>query len=200
MVEERRLWKFSEIPLGIKVFGIGNMVVGSWYLCFFSIYFLFTVIMGWIGDRELYGFIEWVHLVIVNRLVIAVIFTFSIKLIYSGYLLLKMVPRARKLTESTCLIIIFASIINFLLGFVVVLVYPDKTQLNFNFLIYIDIAFIIYSLWAIVYLNNPLIRQLFDDKNIKISFILPILTIVISFFFPLLLLWLISIFLLHPSG
>jgi hypothetical protein len=198
MVEERRLWKFSEIPLGIKVFGIGNMVIGSWYLCFFSIYFLFTVIMGWLSDRDLYGFIEWLDLAIVNRLIIAIIFIFSFRLIYSGYLLLKIVPRAKKLTESTCLIIIFVSIVSFLSSFIVTLIYPDKKQLDFNFLIYVDIAFIIYSLWASIYLNNPLIRQRFDDKNIKISFMLPVLIIVISFLFPLL--WFIPIFLLHPSG
>lgn len=171
-------------PLGIKIFGIGNIIFSSIFLFTYSIYFLFTVVFGWLSDRELYGIIEWIDLAIINRLDISVVFIFSFLLFKSGIGLVTKNLKARKLAKISSIIIASASLLGIVTSIIVQLIYPDKKQFGLNSWVYFEFLFIIYSFLLTSYLNFPSITQLFNDQNLKISFIRPILVVIISFLFP----------------
>ncbi|MBM3245078.1 MAG: hypothetical protein FJZ15_04715 [Candidatus Omnitrophica bacterium] len=183
-------------PLGVKVFGIGNMIFSSTILIVYLPYFLFTVVFGILSDRELYGIIEWIYLAIINRINISVAFIFSFLLFLSGVFLLKGNVKARKLARISSMTIVLSSFIGIVSTISVQLIYPGKRLFGLNPWVYFDIIFLIYTFFLNTYLSRAPIKKLFPDENLKIIFIKGhneqsvsfkkyIVLILISFFFPI---------------
>lgn len=171
-------------PLGIKVFGIGNVLIGTLFFIMFFVYFYLAVSELWIGDREPYSLVEWFFSSIIGRLAVITVFVFSFQLIRSGIALFIGDRRSRKMSIVANLVLTIALLVLLLSSILLKIIYPQYIQLSFSFLDFIIGGFVIYATLLTIYFNDACISKLFDDQNIKLSFIRPILIIALSFLFP----------------
>ena len=174
-------------PLGIKIFGIGNIITGLVLSMSSVIFFYAAIFYAWIGERQPYGVIEWLCTVFIIRLGIIMLFVFSFHMIRSGIALLIIDTKARKISKVASTIVSLSLLMVFFSWFILSCVYPEHMQGGFNFLDFTAVLLIFYLVCLNVYLNRAPIKELFADQNIKISFIRSILIIIISFVLPFIL-------------
>ncbi len=63
--------------------------------------------------------------------------------------------------------------------------YPD-IKLNLDFVYVVPLlSFLVYFVFLMRYLNKPKIKEIFNDKNVKLSFKIPIIVIVAAYVCPL---------------
>ncbi len=172
---------------GIKIFGVMNIVLSSFFLIAYSLFFfVMDVLMGGVTDEKIYGFLDWFNLYIIGRVSLSIFFIFVFLLFKSGLLLLRQDIRARKLAVVASSAIVLSQALAFLSTFLGLVVGKSVKLdfLNFNSIIWI--LFLFYAILQIVYFMSPGIKSMFNDVEVKINLKIPIIIIIILFFSPLL--------------
>ena len=181
-------------PLGVTVFGMGNVIFSLFFLVGFSFSFFMGVILGWVADRKFYGFLDWLFLSILDRIALAIFYFFSFLFFSSGRALLRMEPSSRKLAIVTSVIIVSAYLVFMSTSIISSFVYPQVEIVYQSPWVFMLPLFLIYTIFLITYLNGPEIKKQFNDEDVRLSFKKPIIFIIISFIFPLILSWLFSVY------
>ncbi len=177
----------SKRPLGVTIFGVANLAFGFIFLASFFIFFLLSVVIGWVTDRQFYGFLDWFFLAIIDRFLLAIFYIFSFQLFCSGISLLHMKQYSRKLALTSSYITALSYLFSILLSIISANVYP-QIEIDFNSPRILGLyVFLVYTILLTIYLNDPVIKREFNDIDVKLSFKKPILIILIAFIFPLIL-------------
>jgi len=179
----------SKEKLGIKIFGIINLIFGLWFLITFAPEFLIGVILNWCADFNFHNIYDNFMPLIIGRLFIDIGYIFCFLLLFSGIGMLSMKNYSRKLAIFSSIAIVLPPSIGLFLTAIDIIRYP-VVKLDLD-LIYVVpfLILLIYSIFLIRYLNKPKIKEIFNDKDVKLSFKIPIIVIVVAYIFPLFLKW-----------
>lgn len=175
----------SKEKLGIKIFGIINLTFGLGLLVTFSLGFFMGVILGWVTDFGFHDAYDKFISLIVGRLLSDIRYIFSFLLLFSGIGMLSMKNYSRKLAIFSIIVIISTLLLGLLLAVVDIIFYPDIIFEPDYFYVVPFLIFLIYSIFLIRYLNKPKIKEIFNDKDVKLSFKIPIIVIIVAYIFPL---------------
>jgi len=171
-------------PIGIKIFGITNIILGispflflsflciqQFYLVIF--FFLFTF-FGWVTDREFKGFWDWFLLSVGERGCIITFCLFSFLLFQSGLAMIKGKSYGRKLAIISVSIIALSWIGYNVLSIIHTHLYGNLS-INANLLnsvFLISFGLLIYVFFLIKYLMRPTIKEQFDKEGMESSTVL----------------------------
>jgi len=179
--------------LGVKFFGILNVLIGLGILVnFFSIFF-WVVILGWVTEEGFSSILDWFSTVVIYRLGWELLYVFSFCLFWSGISMLRRKSYSRKLA----IISSSAMCSGGLIWMIPSLMYY-KGSIDFNSpwnLIFI--LLLIYTFILVIYLMGSRIKSQFNDQNVKLPFRKLILIILILFLLPLIFRlpsWLLNLF------
>jgi len=175
----------SKEKLGIKIFGIMNLIFGLWFLINFAPEFFIGVILNWLADFNLHNIHDNFMAFVIGRLLIDIGYVFSFLLLVSGIGILNMKKYSRKLAIFSSIIIVLPPTLGLFLTALDVMRYPD-IKLNLDFVYVVPLlSFLVYFVFLMRYLNKPKIKEIFNDKNVKLSFKIPIIVIVAAYVCPL---------------
>ena len=175
----------SKEKSGIKLFGTVNLIFGLWFLIAFAPGFFMGVILGWVTDFSFHSAYDKFISLIVGRLLSDIRYIFSFLLLVSGIGMLSMKSYSRKLAIFSNIIIVSTLLLGLLLAIVDIILYPAIIFDPDYFYVVPFLTFLVYSIFSIVYLNKPKIKGIFNDKNVKLSFKIPIIVIIAAFVCPL---------------
>ena len=169
----------------IKLFGVINLIFGLWFLIAFAPGFFMGVILGWVTDFSFHSAYDKFISLIVGRLLSDIRYIFSFLLLVSGIGMLSMKNYSRKLAIFSNIIIVSTLLLGLLLAIVDILLYPAIIFDPDYFYLVPFLTFLVYSIFSIMYLTKPKIKEIFNDKNVKLSFKIPIIIIIAAFVCPL---------------
>jgi len=170
---------------GIKIFGVINLIFGFWLLITFAQEFLVGVILNWLTDFSLHNLCDNFITLVIGRLFRDISYIFSFLLLCSGIGMLSMKNDSRKLAIFSSIIIALPPSIGSFLVAIYNMFHPD-TRLNIDPIYVVPfLILLIYSIFLIRYLNKPKIKEIFNDKDVKLSFKIPIIVIIVAYVCPL---------------
>jgi len=159
MEEEHQLNRFNEIPLGLKIVGLFNMILGLFLISILFIPFLLGVILGY-ARYETFGSLGGLLLyVIIFRLLLALFYFTSFLLFFSSIDIFIGNSRAKKLIIISYPIIILS--------------------LAYRHFVYIDnittLVCINYLILALFYIfSNHHAVKFFNNKGTKFNLVVPL--------------------------
>jgi hypothetical protein len=159
MTEDCKLWKFSEIPLGLKVIGLFNIILGL----FLSYVFLF-IFMVWglfccVARSNFHSLQDLLFFIIIIRLIMVVFYFSLFLLVISGIDIFTGNSRAKKM------ILISAPVIVLLLAYKR---FPYISNVPTLVLAGYLIASLVY-----IFCNSNAVR-FFSNKGTKLKLIMPL--------------------------
>ena len=172
-----------------------NIIAGLLSLFIFFSPFVVAVILNMV-DRDLYGFLDWFNEIVLARLGWTIIYVFSFCLFWSGISMLRMKSNSRKLAIISSIAMLSSALL-FVLSTIISSKLHYYMEIDFQPWISILLSFLVYTILLIAYLNDPGIKQQFNEQNVRIPFKKLIFIILILFLFPLILrlpFWLFSLF------
>ena len=169
----------------IELFGLMNLIFGAGLLITFAPEFLIGVILNWLADFSLHNIYNNFMAFVIGRLFIDIGYVFSFLLLFSGVSMLSIKNYSRKLAIFSSIVIVLLSAIWLFLVALNTLRYPYlKSHLDPIYVVPFVII-LIYSIFLIRYLTKPKIKEIFNDKDVKLSFKIPIIVIIAAFVCPL---------------
>ncbi len=168
----------------IRMIGILNILFGIWFLVLLAPNFLLGVILGLVSDYGFHDAYDEFMSVIIGRLTASIGYIYMGMLVFSGISMIRMKNYSRKLALFSCITIIAVHLFGALLTIIDAMLYSDVNINPDPFYALPLLIFLIYTIFLLVYLNKPKIKAIFNDKDVKLSFKIPIVIIIIAFFSP----------------
>lgn len=169
---------------GIKLFGIINVIFGSWFLITFALGFFMGVILGWVTDYSFHNTYDKFISLIVGRLLSDINYVFSFLLFSSGIGMLNMKNDSRKLAIFSIIVVSLTLLLESLLAIVDIMLYQDIIFEPYYPHVVPFLIFLVYSIFLIIYLTKPKIKEIFNDKDVKLSLRVPIIVIIAAYVCP----------------
>lgn len=159
MAEDYRLWKFNEIPLGLKAIGLFNIILGLFLPYVFIFIFMIWGLFCCVARSDFRSLQDLFFFIIVDRLVLILFYFSSYLLVISGIDIFTGNSRAKKM------IVISTSVILFCFLYVKFLFIDNIPRI-------IWASYLIASLVYIFFNSNAV--RFFSNKGTKLKLIIPL--------------------------
>ncbi len=169
--------------LRIRILGVLNIVFGVIFLIIFAPDFFIGVILGWVTDERFRDAYNKFMSIVILRLMIDIRYIFFFILAFSGVAMIRFKRYSRKLAVFSATILIVIQFLGLILAMINSMRYGEQVGFNLYYIIPL-LIFLLYAIFLLTYLNKPKVKAIFNDKDVKLSFKIPIIIIIIAFFSP----------------
>ena len=159
MAEEYKLWKFNEIPLGLKLVGLCNVVLGAYLISMLFVAFFLGVFLGYVVYETFSSLRALLLYIIVFRFLMTLFYFSSFLLFFSGIDILTGNSRAKKMILISAPVIILS------------LAYGHFINIG-NIPTFTLISYLVISLIYIFYNRNAV--KFFSNKCLKLKLAIPL--------------------------
>jgi len=158
-MEEHKLNRFNKIPLGLKIVGLFNMILGLFLISILFMPFFLGVVLGYAKYETFFSLGGLFLYIIVFRLLIALFYFTSFLLFFSGIDIFTGNSRAKRMILISYPIIIFS------------LAYRHLVYIN-NISTFVWIISLIIALFYIFFNRNAI--MFFSNKGTKLNLNIPL--------------------------
>jgi hypothetical protein len=166
MTEEYKLWKFDEIPLGLKIIGLSNIILGFILIYVFCFIFILGGILCYVARSDFSTIGDLIFFIVIVRSIMFLFYFSSFLLFFSGIDILTGNSRAKKMILISVPVIILS------------LAYGHFVNLG-NIPVFAWIGYLVASLIYIFCNRNA--DKFFSNKGPKLKLAIPLSILLIIY-------------------